>query len=175
MAKKRFKNRQEALKYVKDELGLTVGKSKFYQDVKEGKLTIQKDGSVLLRDVEAYGKLHLADRFHKLTNLDDLTRRTKELQNAKLEKQNRELDLKHEREMAKLIPREDVVKVLTAQVITLNASMRQMVFSNAANWITLVGGDHTRLNELIESVNQSLDRQMTAVANTQQFEVVMEA
>ena len=175
MAQKRLKNRLAALKYVNEKMGFSVSQAKFYLDVKEGKINVQKDGSIRFQDLEKYSKVHLADRYRKLANIDDLTRRKKELENERLEQQNYLLQLKRDRETGMLISREDALKEMTALLIMMESSLRHMFHMNAPVWLAKYGGDQSRLKEFLEDLDLTLDHLMTQSASNSHIESIMEA
>lgn len=156
-------------------MGFTVSKAKFYLDAKEGKINVQKDGSIRVQDLETYSKIHLVDRYRKLANIDDLTRRKKELENERLEQQNHLLQLKRDRETGQLISREDALKEMTALLIMMESSLRHMFHMNAPVWLARYEGNQIRLKEFLEDLDRTLDQLMNQTASNAHIESIMEA
>jgi len=169
-----FKNRLEAHEYLKRR-GYKLGKSKFYQDCKNGLLKLQSDGSILWSDLDAYIKragLTQPDLDKSAEESEQLYRQKLEKEVERLEWENRKRQFEYEREVGKYIPRQDFEAEIAARVAAHEARLRNLIRERALEWIWTVNGDPQRVNDLIEQVNQDVNDLFNDLARMDQFQVV---
>ena len=169
-----FKNRLEAHEYLRRR-GYKLGKSKFYQDCKNGLLKLQSDGSILQSDLDAYIKragLTQPDLDKEAEEAEQLYRQKLEKEVERLEWENRKRQFEYEREVGKYIPRQDFEAEIAARVAAHEARLRNLIRERALEWIWTVNGDPQRVNDLIEQVNQDVNDLFNDLARMDQFQVV---
>ena len=158
-----FENRSEVLKYLK-RLGYKISQGKLYQDVKNGLLKIESDGSVLESQVKSYiSKIGLV-KPHQVEYDIESTRmiRSKQEQelkmlSAKLEETTLKLDVMKKN----LLDRNQVETEQAIKAGALMAGMNHAFRSIARDLIRLAGGnlEHTQavINLLISKTEDLFD------------------
>lgn len=156
--------------------GWRANKTTVYRHQQQGKLIPDKDGTYQLKDVDKYAKTWLKQQAtgKKVNEAIDALQRRK----IDLEIQNQEEDLKRkkwnfEREQKKYIKRDEVELELAARAGILDAGLKHMVKSHAAEWIRLAGGDMARVGELIALVGRQIDEHMNNYAAQMEFDVTI--
>lgn len=167
-----FKNRNAVLGYLKDQ-GYKIQKTKLYKDSNAGMLRIQSDGTVMLSDVDLYIKAYLlpvktseAIESEKLIH-DRLTAEVK-----RLSLQAEKLEFEIDKDRGRYIPRDQFEMELAARAAVLEAGIKHLFYSRVSDWIHMVGGDTTKINDLLEEMTRSLDEKMNEYASMEQFQVI---
>ena len=168
----RFKTLLEVVGYLKGK-GYKIAKSKIYQDRKNNQIRVQADGSVLKRDADAYSKtLQLLG--DPLKGLEASQLKKSELEMARLEKQNQLLDYEIGVKEGLYVSRPEAEMAAASNITVIEANIKNMHVSHALGWIDLVGGDHNRVGDLIEAMENKLNEMFNQLAKTGQFHVVFE-
>ncbi|MBW2024386.1 MAG: phosphoribosyltransferase [Deltaproteobacteria bacterium] len=167
-----FKNTLEVYEYLKNEW--KVSKSTIYNHVKkEGKLRPEKDGTFSLKAVQKYARTWLRPKELTLKLDDEELRRTREkLELAFREEQVKIAKLKRQREEGLLIPRADFELELAARAGVLMAGFEAMIHEKAGEIIELVGGDTSKLPNLIRFLHDAYGELMNEYASTREFHVM---
>ena len=169
-----FKNRLEAHEYLQRR-GYKVGKSKFYQDCKDGKCQLESDGSITLSSLESYIRregLVQPDLDKHAEEAEELSRTKLYKEIEKLDWENKRRQLEYEKEMGKYIPRSDFEAELASRVAAHEARLRNLIREKALEWIWIVNGDPKRVQDLIDAANESLNDLFNDMARMDQFQVV---
>ena len=129
-----FKSAGAVLRYLQEEKGRQVQKTKLYEDVKSGLL--RKDGGKYRRiDVDRYaGKLPLATTPDgRIAEAEALLRRREEAETRIQEAKARSAERKDAIMAGHYVPRADVDQELAAKAATLNQGLKSMMEARAAS------------------------------------------
>lgn len=160
-----LKNWNAALAYVRD-AGRKLGQTKFFEDVRRGRLKKQPDGSFRRRDVDRYmASLPLRE------TPDGVVERAAERQRKKEEAEIRKLradaDLR-ELELAvrrgRYIAREEVYLELAARALALSSGIRTAFEARALELVDAVGGDPRRVTALLLALEGIFDAALNEYA-----------
>jgi len=173
----KFKTLFEVLDYLADS-GWKATKTSLYRHQKEGKILPQADGTYLLKDVDKYAKawlpqLSTGKRLREKT--DEMQRKKLDLEIKNLEIEQRRKALALDKEQGKYIPREQMELEMAARAGVLEAGLKHLVQSRAAEWIRAVGGDMKKVGDLINTMNNDLDEHINSYASQIEYQVVIEA
>lgn len=157
--------------------GYKVTKTSLYRHHREGKILPQSDGTYHEKDVDRYARTFLKQ---KATG-KRIQEKTDQLQREKLEQELKNLKLKNDREQLSYdkekglyIPRDEEEIELAARAGILQAGLKHWIQSNAADWISSVGGDTRKVGELINSMTNNLDEHINHYAGNREYEVVID-
>jgi len=170
-----FATQQEVLAYLKAG-GYKIEKSALSNHVRT-RMLIKKSGAFNRKDVDSYATLHLQSGATGQTQAD---KKTAELQERKLKAEclrteEQALKAKIEREAieGKLIARDDVELELAGRAVALEAGYDHMVYTKAAEWIEICGGDQARADRLINALLEAKNEWLNQYASTADFVVVL--
>lgn len=169
-----LKNWSAVLAYVQD-AGRKLGQTKFFEDVKRGRLKKQADGSFRRRDVDRY-----------LTSLplretpDGVVERAAERQRKKEEAEIRKLradadlrELELSVRRGKYIPREEVYCELAARALVLSSGLRTAFEARALELVETAGGDPRKAAALTRALEQLVDEALNDYAREMEIVVDM--
>ena len=166
----------DVLNYLKAE-GWRVTQTSLYRHQKEGKFLPQRDGSFARKNIDKYAKTFL-----KLTSIgkrvnekmDELQRQKieAELKNLDIERRRKELAL--DRDLGKLVPREQMEIELATRAGILDAGLKHWVKSHAAEWIRLLDGNMQKIGEFISLMVRELDVHINSYATTAEWDVIID-
>ena len=167
-----FKNVGEVLRYLQEERGRQIEKSKLYADIKKGLL--RKEGRAFRQvDVDRYGgSLPLSttpdgrnrEAEERLRRKDEADIRIKEATATREE-------LKTEVMQGKYVLREQVDHELAARAVALNVGLKAAVEEKALEIVTKVGGKSRRSRLLAQEMELLIDAACTEYAQNLEFEV----
>lgn len=170
--KSNLKDYKAVLEYAQ-ERQRKVGKTKLYDDVNEGKLRRQPDGSFKLRDVDRY----LATLPHTGTP-DPVHDRAVDRQRRKEEQEIRRIKAvadKEEFDLAvkkgKFIPKDQVHLELAGRAATLASGLKTAFESRSLDIIALVEGNPKKSAALVELLEDMLDEALHEYSREVTFEV----
>lgn len=146
-----FGNRIEAHGYLK-RLGYKIGKSKFYQDCKNGLCRVQSDGSVSESDIKAYvsrAGLVKPDQAAYEIESSDMTRKKQKKELEKLTAQVEEMEIKIGILRKNLLDRDHVETEQAIKAGALMAGMNHVFRNFSRDAIQLVGGDLKYVQALV--------------------------
>lgn len=172
-----FHNLSAVLKFLQDQ-GWKVTKPSLYRHHKEGKFRPDPDGSYKQRTVIKYAKAFLkltATGKRQQDTTDDLQREKlqEELKNLKLK--NIRDKFNYEKDQGHYIPKAQMDIEIASIIGVLVSGFKYLITSNAAAWIALSGGDHKKTGEVITKAIDDVDEFTNTIANTAEYEVVIEA
>ena len=172
-----FATQQEVLSYL-EQAGYRIKKSALSNHVRSRLLAKKADG-FRRKDVDRYAELHLRDAASDQTSKD---KRAVALQERKMlaeikKTEEQAIKAKIEREMleGKLIDRNDVELELAGRAVVLEAGFDHMVYTRAAEWIELVGGEQSRVDRLIASLLACKDEWLNQYASHEEFSVILKS
>ncbi len=169
-----LKNRIEAVSWLKEQ-GYKVGKTKFYDDVKAGKVKLKNDGSVPISELERYVRSEGLIPLSRATGHhgeDELSEQKLKKEIEKLDWENRKREFEYERELGNYIPREELELELASRAGVLDSGLRTKIKAHARDWVRLVEGLPDRVPNLVEAISQILDEQLNEFARLDRFQVV---
>ena len=168
-----FTSQKEVLQYLKDS-GYKIEKSALSKHVRAGRLKM-RDGVYRLKDVDAFAELHLQSAGTGQTEADKKTaalhERKVRAEILRIEEQAAMDRIKRGAMEGKLIPRDDVELELAGRAVALEAGFDHMVYTRAAEWIELVGGDQTRAEQLIAALMEAKGGWLNQYASPMEFVV----
>ncbi len=174
---KTFTTIADVLDYL-EAFGWKVTRTSLYRHQGEGKIQPAADGAYRIKDVEKYAKAWLKQK----STGKKISERTDELQRRKLDLELKNLEIDHNRkafaydkEQGKFIPKEQMEIELATRAGILDAGLRHMVQSKAAEWIRTVSGDMKKVGDLINLMNHDLDEHINSYASQGEYQVVIEA
>lgn len=168
-----FKNRKEVLSYLKGQ-GYKIGQTKVYTD---RLLRVQKDGSILERDVERYIKAAGLDKKTGKTSavIEELTARIKRLEAEKLAAQVIDLNRKNEIADGQYMLKTDIDMEFAARVIGFDTVFRIGIISEVCGWMHADGLDPKLITLRQELLNERFDQHFAEMARTDRFQVIIES
>ena len=171
-----FKSAGEVLRYLQEECGRQIEKTKLYDDAKKGllrkenrkyrKVDVDKYAASLPRSTTPDGRV--ADAEDRQRRREEAEIRIKEAQAAREEKKNDILD-------GKYVLREDVDQELAAKAVTLNMGLKSKVEAAALELVTKVGGKPKRARTLVQALEVLIDAACNEYAQPMEFEVNLNA
>ncbi len=172
-----FSDIPAVLEYLQNS-GWKVSRTSLYRDHGNGKLRPRDDGGFHIKDVDRYAKTWLKQkstgkRVREAT--DELQRRKLELEQENLLLDNQKKKLALDKELGKLIPREQLEIELAAWTGIVEAGLKHWIQSNAAGWIRMMVGDVKKVGELINAMNADLDELINNYSGDREYEVVFDA
>jgi hypothetical protein len=172
-----FNTRLDAWQYLQDS-GWQIGRSQFYQHCKEGRLLRDRTTKKYLQAaVDKYAQLHcrLAETGEKVN--DKLGRMAEDKATTELEREKVRLE-KDQHDLAvrkgEYVPRDEVELMIIGRAIAMLAHLKAMVQMQSGNWIELVEGNQERAQELIGSLNRSIEEHLATFARDIEFDVILE-
>ena len=166
----KFKNRKEVFEHLKS-LGNKISKSKLYDDVAKGLLRVQKDGSVLKKDVEYY-LLHPASRLTSTSSdLDEVQRRKAEAETRKSEAQAELAENKARILSGQLIEKDLFYGELAARASIFKSDLVNFFRAEAPNMIAIVAGDPKKAPDLMDLCFTALEKALSHYSSDADFAV----
>lgn len=170
-----FPSRTTAWTYLRDN-GWLIGRTKFYEDCREGRLPREKNGKYTRANVEAYAATYcrrvdtgLRVGEEKGTVADQREAVRLEREKVRLQKERRELELIE----GKSIPRAEVELMVVGRAVIFLAHLRAMTQMKAADWIHIVNGDQSRATELIADIQESIEEHLSTYARDVEFKITI--
>jgi hypothetical protein len=170
-----FPSRTTAWTYLRDN-GWLIGRTKFYEDCREGRLPREKNGKYTRANVEAYAATYcrrvdtgLRVGEEKGTVADQRESVRLEREKVRLQKERRELELIE----GKSIPRAEVELMVVGRAVIFLAHLRAMTQMKAADWIHIVNGDQSRATELIADIQESIEEHLSTYARDVEFKITI--
>jgi hypothetical protein len=150
--------------------GYKISKSTLYRDIKAGKLRREADGQILDIAVQAYvARLERVDGGGETVGADQQRKLQEEIKSLQLRNRAAEHDLQVKQ--GKFFPKADFEMELAGRAAVLDAGLKHFFQTGAAEIITLVGGDRSKIPDLIEMLTAALDQLMSAYADVERFTV----
>jgi len=169
-----FKNLTEVTSYLKNE-GWQVSQSTVYKHGQEGKIRPDIGKAYSLAAVKRYANRFLVLAKTKQTISDeDLQRKKLMAETARVTEQAKLAQIKRMSEEGKYILRSDLFLEMAARAATLEAGLKYMISSKAADWIEMVDGDQKKVGDLIRAMENGLNEGLNEFASTKEFQVVFE-
>lgn len=169
-----LKNWSAVLAYVQD-AGRKLGQTKFFEDVKRGRLKKQADGSFRRRDVDRYmTSLPLRETPDGVVERAAERQRKKEeaeIRKLRADADLRELELSVRR--GKYIPREEVYCELAARALVLSSGLRTAFEARALELVETAGGDPRKAAALTRALEQLVDEALNDYAREMEIVVDM--
>jgi hypothetical protein len=170
---KLLRNRAEAFECLK-ERGYKISRTQVYSDVKQGKLRVQLDGTILLSDVDLYARAYLSGLATAGGGMESLAKKKLSLEIERLAQQVEIGQLHTERERGSVVARKDFYLELAARAAILDSAIRNLFYSKAGSWVSSLRGDPARIPQWLEEAQRDLDEQLAAYAAIDEFEVTFD-
>jgi hypothetical protein len=168
-----FPSRTTAWTYLRDN-GWLIGRTKFYEDCREGRLPREKNGKYTRANVEAYAATYcrrvdtgLRVGEEKGTVADQRESVRLEREKVRLQKERRELELIE----GKSIPRAEVELMIVGRAVAFLSHLRAMVQMETSDWLHIGEGNQSRAPEVIAAIQDSIDRHIATFARDVEFTV----
>lgn len=169
-----LKNWSAVLTYVQD-AGRKLGQTKFFEDVKRGRLKKQADGSFRRRDVDRYmASLPMRETPDGVVARAAERQRKKEeaeIRKLRADAELRELELSVRR--GKFIARDDVYQELAARALVLSSGIRTAFEAQALELVDAVGGDPRKVTALTQALERIFDDALSDYARELEITVDM--
>lgn len=170
-----FPSRTTAWTYLRDN-GWLIGRTKFYEDCREGRLPREKNGKYTRANVEAYAATYcrrvdtgLRVGEEKGTVADQREAVRLEREKVRLQKERRELELIE----GKSIPRAEVELMVVGRAVAMLSHLKAMTQMRASDWIHIVDGDQSRAAELIAEIQDGIEEYLATFARDVEFKVML--
>lgn len=169
--KQYFKSRFDVYEYLKNK-GLKVGKSKLYQDVKAGLLIVQKDGTVLKKDVENY-ILHPGANVavNQISGSDTLANEKAEAELRKIKAQAELAENKARILSGQLVEKDLFYGELAARALIFKSDLVNFFRAEASNMIAIVQGDPKKAPDLMDLCFAALEKALSHYSSEAEFNV----
>ena len=171
-----FKNAGDVLRYLQDESGRQIAKTKLYEDIRKGllrkenkkfrKIDVDKYAASLPRGTTPDGRV--AEAEDRMRRKDEAEIRIKEAQARREEKKNEIME-------GRYVLRDYVDQELAAKAVALNMGLKTKVEAAALDLVTAVGGKPKRARTLVQSVEVLIDAACNEYAQPMEFEVSLYA
>ena len=156
--------------------GWQIEKSQFYDHIKEGKLSTDKQGYFTIRRVKKYAKTFL-----RRAETGQLLREEREdLAVSKAQEEVIKLQLQNERERVKLaieqgayLPKDDFYRELAARLVVLDAGLERMARDRVAEFVHIVGGDQAKAEHLTATLVAAKNELLNSYATTKSYHVLI--
>jgi hypothetical protein len=171
-----FVSMGDVLRYLQENKGRQIKKSKLYEDVKTGLLR-KKDGKYRRIDVDRYaGSLSLSTTPDGRVNAAEERQRRREdaeirIQEARAAREER----KHAILMGEYVSRKQVDQELAARAVVLNQGIKSRVEASALDLVNKVGGKPKHARLLVQEMEKILDAACNEYAQAMEFEVTLYA
>ena len=156
-----------------EECGRKLAKTKFYSDVKLGRVKKQPDGSFRIKDVDRYfltlPTLGTPDGVAE--KVADRMRRKEEaeIRRAEAVAKREEFDL--DVRLRKYIPREQLYQELAVRAVVLQNSLKTMMEAHVVDFVEIVGGDASLSENATTFFSKMIDECMGEYAKPMTIEV----
>lgn len=171
MSDDRFKNRKEALAWLKSKGQISTGK--FYQDCADGKITIYPDKTISKFQVAEYAD-RLFGSYRQPQPSHDMADRKARLEVEKLEQEVEKGKLANRKEDEKWLYKEDAWAQMAAVLGTLRDSLRHQLHVGTAALIHVAAGDPARGPEVYQTAEELVSRAFNEVVNSGRIEGMFE-
>ncbi len=171
-----FKNVGAVLRYLQEDRGRQIKKSKLYEDVRTGLLR-KEDRAFRQGDVDRYaGSLPLSTTpdgrangaEERMRRKDEAEIRIKEAQAVREEKKNAIID-------GQYISKEQVYQELAARAVALNTGLKSEFRAGALDLVLALGGDQQKTEFLVREAERLIDAACNDYSREMQFEVDLHA
>lgn len=173
MQQEQLKNWSAVLAYVR-EAGRKLGQTKFFEDVKRGRLKKQADGSFRRRDVDRYmmslPMLETPDGVVARAAERQRKKEEAEIRKIRADAELRELELSVRR--GKYILREDVYQELAARALALSSGIRTAFEAHALELVEAAGGDPRKVTALSQALERIFDDALSDYAR--ELEIIVD-
>jgi hypothetical protein len=167
-----FPNMKDVLTYLLAE-GRRISQSQLYKDLKRGFLRREKDKSFTRRNVDLYAStLSLvsmpeaeSDELQALAR-DELAEKV-----GRLREQREDMAFDRDVKRRKYILREEVSLELASRASALDIGLRGMFRLYAPEYVKMVGGDVSKVHELMAEFEKNLDAALTEYSRPMEFRV----
>lgn len=169
-----FTSAGEVLRYLQEEKGRQIQKTKLYDDVKTGLL--RKEGRKYRRvDVDKYAaSLPLSTTPDgRVAEAEAMQRRREEAETRIQEAKARSAERKDAIMAGQYVPRADVDQELAARAATLNQGLKSKVEAAALDLVAKVGGKPKRARTLVQEMEKIIDGACAEYAKVIEFEVTL--
>ena len=167
-----FKNLREAVAYLRGE-GWKISQSTLYKHQREGKIKTEPDGSYTQKAILRYAKGYLTTQETKRKLADEeLQRRKTKAEIQRNEELAKSARIKRMAQEGLYVLRADFDLELAARAAVLENGLKFAVQTYAGEWVEVVGGDHGRTGDLIQSMNDAIDRTLNEYSNLREFHVL---
>ena len=164
------RNKAEVFRFLKD-TGWQVSERTFYRHVSDGKLKKNREGWFTASSVKKYAETwsirpsgkKVAEEVEDLAAMK--TRAEIERINTTRQREQFRLDI----EQGKYMPRDTIEMELAGRAVAMEAGFDHLIYTRAAEWTALVGGDQARADLLIASLMAAKDEWLNAYANAEEF------
>lgn len=156
--------------------GWQIGQARFYEHVKEGKLSRDSAGQFTERAVLKYARAFLrrADTGRTIEDDDAALSREKLTEETALKRVQREREqFRLDVERGRYVLRDTIEMELAGRAVALEAGFDHMVYTRAAEWVALVKGDQSRADQLITALLAAKDQWLNSYAAATEFAVVL--
>ena len=169
-----FKNLREVSDYLRKE-GWQVSQSTVYKHGNDGKIRPDVGTAYSYNAVKRYASRYLIRAETKLKiNDEELQRKKTIAEVARITEQAKLAQIKRMAEVGKYILRSDLFLEMAARAAILEAGLKYMINSRAADWIEAVDGDQKKVGDLIRIMENSLNRGLNEFASITEFQVVFD-
>jgi hypothetical protein len=169
-----FKSVGEVLRYLQEEKGRQVQKTKLYDDVKSGLL--RKDNKKYRRiDVDRYAASLPQGTTPDGRNAEAeaMLRRREEAEVRIQEAHARTAERKDAIMAGAYVPRESVDQELAAKAATLNQGLKSRMEAVALDLVNAVGGKPKRARNMVQELEKIIDAACAEYAQPMEFEVTL--
>lgn len=170
-----FHNIAAVLDYV-NRAGWKITKPSLYRHHQEGKF-VARDGVYHRKDIDRYAKTWLKQAStgrRKRDGIDELQHKKAERELKRLDLEIRQRELVYQRELGRMVPREQMESELAARAAVLEAGLKHWLHQNAMEWLRLVNGDAKKVGELILWMGRSLDEHINNYAAPRDYRIIIE-
>ena len=169
-----FKSAGEVLRYLKEEKGRQIEKTKLYDEIRQGRLR-KEDRKYRRVDVDKYAaSLPLATTPDGRVAAQELLQRRREeaevrIQEARAKREERKSAILD----GQFVSRVDIDQELAARAVTLNQGVKSKIEAVALDLVSKVGGKPKAARTLAFEIEQIVDAACAEYAQPMEFEVVL--
>lgn len=153
--------------------GYKIAKSKLYKDAAAGLIKANADGTVAETEARAYAQRYLK----KIAGGEDdsamnaLYRQKAEAELAKTRAQEEKIRFELERERGNFMARDLVLVEFAIKWTAIEAAIRHLVRSRAADWMHMAGADGKKNDMFIDLISAELDELFNELAEIEELRI----
>ncbi len=152
-----FETQEASILYLNRQ-GWKIAKSKFSADYRNS-LIAKRGGLFLINDLDRYAEVNL-----ELLDNSDLASAPISEKELLVKEQRRKLKLNNDKEEGRLVAADEIERMLAGRAARLKADMDQFWLDSAREIVRIVGGDETKVSDLIEYGQDKTDEHFSQYA-----------
>jgi hypothetical protein len=168
------KNKADVFRFLVEE-GWQISERTFYRHVSDGKLKKNREGWYTASAVKKYAETWSVRPSGKtvVEEAEDLAAMKTRAEIERIQTTRSREQFRLEIEQGKYLLRDSIEMELAGRAVALEAGFDHLIYTRAAEWIALVGGEQNRADLLIAALMAAKDEWLNSYANAEEFLVTV--